>query len=49
MTTKLQRLELTCPGKEERFNFEPRILLEDESKSYSKDIHVISSPFKGRR
>lgn len=36
MTNKLQRLELTWPGKDERINPEPRILLEDEEKSYSK-------------
>lgn len=34
MTEKLQRLELTWPGKDERFNLEPRILLEDKAKSY---------------
>ncbi len=34
MTNKLQRLELTWPGKDERFNPEPRILLEDKAKSY---------------
>lgn len=34
MTNKLQRLELTWPGKEDRFNPEPRILLEDKEKSY---------------
>lgn len=37
MIEKLTRLELTWPGKDERFNPEPRILLEDTSKSYSKD------------
>ncbi len=36
MTEKLQRLELTWPGKEDRVNPEPRILLEDAEKSYSK-------------
>lgn len=36
MTNKLQRLELTWPGKDERINPEPRILLEDKEKSYSK-------------
>lgn len=36
MTEKLQRLELTWPGKEDRFNPEPRILLEDKKKSYSR-------------
>ena len=35
MTDKLQRLELTWSGKEDRFNPEPRILLEDKEKSYS--------------
>lgn len=34
MTEKLQRLELTWPGKDGRFNPEPRILLEDKEKSY---------------
>lgn len=34
MTNKLTRLELTWPGKEDRFNPEPRILLEDKAKSY---------------
>lgn len=37
MSKKLQKLELTWPGKDERFNPEPRILLEDTSKSYSKE------------
>lgn len=36
MTNKLQRLELTWPGKDERINPEPRILLEDKEKSYFK-------------
>ena len=36
MADKLQKLELTWPGKEDRFHPEPRILLEDTSKSYSK-------------
>ena len=36
MSDKLQKLELTWPGKEDRFHPEPRILLEDTSKSYSK-------------
>ena len=36
MTEKLQRLELTWPGKEDRFTPEPRILLEDKKKSYSR-------------
>lgn len=35
MTEKLIRLELTWPGKEDRFNPEPRILLEDKEKSFS--------------
>ncbi len=35
MSEKLQRLELTWPGKEDRFNPEPRILMEDKDKSYS--------------
>ena len=35
MTEKLMRLELTWPGKEDRFNPEPRILLEDKEKSFS--------------
>lgn len=34
MTKELTRLELTWPGKDERFNPEPRILLEDKAKSY---------------
>ena len=37
MTEKLTRLELTWPGKEDRFNPEPRILLEDKEKSFSYD------------
>ena len=37
MTNKLTRLELTWPGKENRFNPEPRILVEDKEKSYSKE------------
>lgn len=37
MTKKMTRLELTWPGKEERFNPEPRILIEDKEKSYSKE------------
>lgn len=37
MKNKLTRLELTWPGKENRFNPEPRILLEDKEKSYSKE------------
>ena len=35
MTKELTRLELTWPGKEHRFNPEPRILLEDKEKSFS--------------
>ena len=35
MTSKLTRLELTWPGKEDRFNPEPRILSEDKEKSFS--------------
>ncbi len=35
MTNKLTRLELTWPGKEDRFNPEPRILSEDKEKSFS--------------
>lgn len=38
MTDKLTRLELTWPGKEDRFNPEPRILLEDKEKSYFKPV-----------
>jgi adenine-specific DNA-methyltransferase len=38
MAEKLQRLELTWPGKEDRFTPEPRILLEDKEKSYSKPV-----------
>lgn len=34
---KIQKLELTWPGKEERFTPEPRILIEDKEKSYSKE------------
>lgn len=57
MTDKLQRLELTWPGKEDRFNPEPRILLEDKEKSYSYPQDVgnsvlgknqsLSSPLRG--
>ena len=43
MTEKLQRLELTWPGKEDRFNPEPRILLEDKEKSYSKPVKQAES------
>lgn len=35
MTSKLTRLELTWPGKEDRSNPEPRILIEDKEKSFS--------------
>ena len=42
MTEKLQRLELTWPGKEDRFNPEPRILIEDKEKSYSKPLEKTS-------
>lgn len=40
MTSKISRLELTWPGKEDRFNPEPRILLEDKEKSYSKEVET---------
>lgn len=36
MADKLQKLELTWPGKEDRLHIEPCILLEDTAKSYSK-------------
>ena len=42
MTNKLTRLELTWPGKEDRFNPEPRILLEDKEKSFSYEPDVTS-------
>lgn len=35
MANKIQKLELTWAGKDERLNPEPRILIEDESKSYA--------------
>lgn len=44
MTEKLQRLELTWPGKEDRFNPEPRILLEDKKKSYSRSAEQTDLP-----
>lgn len=44
MTEKLQRLELTWPGKEDRFNPEPRILLEDKEKSYSRSAEQTNLP-----
>lgn len=40
MTNKLTRLELTWPGKEDRFNPEPRILLEDKEKSFSYEANT---------
>lgn len=42
MTNKLTRLELTWPGKEDRFNPEPRILLEDKEKSFSYEADTDS-------
>ncbi|MBE6454845.1 MAG: site-specific DNA-methyltransferase [Alphaproteobacteria bacterium] len=39
MTRKIQRLELTWSGKENRFNPEPRILIEDKKKSFSYSMH----------
>ena len=42
MTSKLTRLELTWPGKEDRFNPEPRILLEDKEKSFSYEAETSS-------
>ena len=42
MTEKLTRLELTWPGKEDRFNPEPRILLEDKEKSFSYEPDITS-------
>ena len=42
MTSKLTRLELTWPGKEDRFNPEPRILLEDKEKSFSYEPDATS-------
>lgn len=38
--SRKQRLELTWIGKEERPRLEPRILLEDEEKSYHAQAHV---------
>jgi len=40
MSNRKQRLELTWIGKEERPRLEPRILLEDEDKSYHAKAHV---------
>lgn len=40
MTNRKQRLELTWIGKDERPRLEPRILLEDEHKSYHAKAHV---------
>ncbi len=40
MTNKINRLELTWTGKENRSNPEPRILLEDKEKSYSKEVEI---------
>lgn len=37
MANKVQKLELTWAGKEERFTPEPRILVEDKAKSYLAD------------
>lgn len=38
MANKIQKLELTWAGKDERLNPEPRILIEDESKSYAVPV-----------
>lgn len=38
--SRKQRLELTWIGKDERPRLEPRILLEDEDKSYHAKVHV---------
>lgn len=38
MANKIQKLELTWPGKDERLNPEPRILVEDKSKSYAVPV-----------
>lgn len=38
MANKIQKLELTWPGKDERLNPEPRILVEDESKSHAVPV-----------
>jgi adenine-specific DNA-methyltransferase len=40
MNNRKQRLELTWIGKDERPRLEPRILLEDEDKSYHAKVHV---------
>ncbi len=40
MSDKLQRLELVWPGKNERIDVEPRILIEDVEKSYSADPKI---------
>lgn len=40
MSDKLQRLELIWPGKNERVDVEPRILIEDVEKSYSADPKI---------
>jgi adenine-specific DNA-methyltransferase len=40
MSNRKQRLELTWIGKEDRPRLEPRILLEDEDKSYHAKVHV---------
>ncbi|QIG97180.1 site-specific DNA-methyltransferase [Bradyrhizobium sp. 6(2017)] len=40
MSNRKQRLELTWIGKNERPRLEPRILLEDEDKSYHAKVHV---------
>ena len=38
MSGNLTRLELTWPGKENKANPEPRILIEDVTKSYSQPV-----------
>jgi adenine-specific DNA-methyltransferase len=40
MSGRKQRLELTWIGKDERPRLEPRILLEDEDKSYHAKTHI---------
>ena len=40
MSDKFQRLELVWPGKNERVDVEPRILIEDVEKSYSADPKI---------
>jgi hypothetical protein len=40
MTNKPQKLELTWIGKDERPRLEPRILIEDPERSYSKPLHA---------